>query len=288
MHPLVPWLQTFGVVLLAMTGTWLGLVFARRTQRWWWTGYAASMVIIALMASTRWIAAWEFQPPISWLTATRRELVILAFLGPFLFASVINRLPQRGERIAVIGFVAAVVLDYCAGPFLGPAFNRGELSRLQTSIDVNGICRQQTGYTCGPASAVTGLHRLGFEASEGELAILAGTSSMGGTPPDVLAAVLQNKFGKAGLNVTVRSFRSVEELTGAEPVLAVMKFGLLVDHYVAVLQVKTDRVIVGDPLLGREEIPRVEFEKQWRHVGIVLGRAAEHWERQRGRPFAFP
>jgi hypothetical protein len=52
-------------------------------------------------------------------------------------------------------------------PFLAPAFNRGYLAGLKTRIDADGVCRQSSEYTCGPAAAVTALRKLGLPAEEG-------------------------------------------------------------------------------------------------------------------------
>jgi hypothetical protein len=54
-------------------------------------------------------------------------------------------------------------------------------------VDGDGVCRQSSHYTCGPASAVTVLRKLGLPAEEGEIAILSHTSALTGTEPDVLA-----------------------------------------------------------------------------------------------------
>src|SRR5215471_20022654 len=95
-------------------------------------------------------------------------------------------------------------------PFLAPAFNRGYLSRLETRVDANGVCRQSNDYTCAPAAAVTALRKLGLPAEEGELAILAHTSSLTGTEPDVLASELQKRYGAQNLLAQYRAFHDLE------------------------------------------------------------------------------
>ena len=50
---------------------------------------------------------------------------------------------------------------------------------------------QSNGYNCGPAAAVTALRRLGLPAEEGELAILAHTSSAAGTSCDTLCTAIE-------------------------------------------------------------------------------------------------
>ena len=48
------------------------------------------------------------------------------------------------------------------------------------------------------------LRKLGFRAEEGEIAILAHTSTAIGTPPDVLCAALRTKYGASGLGTIGR------------------------------------------------------------------------------------
>ncbi len=65
---------------------------------------------------------------------------------------------------------------------------------------------------------------------------------------------------------------SVAELRSIVPFLAVIKFNIMLDHYVTVLEVSDDGVTVGDPLLGLTKLSRAEFEDKWRFVGVVLKR----------------
>jgi predicted double-glycine peptidase len=141
-----------------------------------------------------------------------------------------------------------------------------------THLDRDGICRQSSDYNCGPAAAVTALRRLGFPAEEGTIAILAHTSSAIGTPPDVLCAALQKHYGPSGLKCEYRHFRSLADLKNGHITLAVVKFGLLVDHYVTLLEITDKNVIVGDPIQGKLCYSHEQFSKKWRFVGLILSR----------------
>jgi predicted double-glycine peptidase len=139
-------------------------------------------------------------------------------------------------------------------------------------MDSDGVCLQTTGYTCGPAAAVTALRRLGFKADEGQLAILTHCTSFTGTPPDILADSLQSRYGRNGLRCEYRGFRDVAELKNAGLTLAVVKFNFIVDHYVTVLAVNDHTVTIGDPLYGLTEMSRHDFEDMWRFCGVALAR----------------
>jgi len=157
-------------------------------------------------------------------------------------------------------------------PFFAPVLNRNFQASIKTNLDRDGICQQSSDYNCGPAAAVTALRKLGFPAEEGEIAILAHTSTAIGTPPDVLCRALQKQYGLSGLKCEYRHFKSTAELKNGGITLAVINFSLFLDHYVTVLQVTDDMIIVGDPSRGLRAYSHEEFAKKWRHIGVVLKR----------------
>ena len=109
-------------------------------------------------------------------------------------------------------------------------------------------------------------------AEEGELAVLAHTTFAAGTPADSLCAAITERYGKDGVRCAYREFDSVTELRGKEPVIALVKYGLLVDHYVTVLAVTETDVEVGDPLVGKRTLTHRKFSARWRKCGIVVER----------------
>jgi hypothetical protein len=266
------WLSAIGAMLCALTGVALGIWFSRLRHPLWLLGYFIPLGIILIYGIAIHFPSMSFTPPISWMMMGRKKFALLGFIAAMVLTTPLSRLPLKRDRIVISILMTSIIFFVSVWPFLAPAFNRRELAALQTRIGGDGICRQNTGYTCGPAAAVTALRQLGFPADEGQLAILSFTSSMTGTPPDILAEVLQKKYGKDGLLVQYRTFKNISELKNAGLTLAIVKFGFMVDHYLTVLEVTDSEVIVGDPLNGLDRISYAEFESQWRHVGIVLKR----------------
>ena len=154
-------------------------------------------------------------------------------------------------------------------PFFLPALVRNSLAALATKIDPDGVCLQQTSYTCGPAAAVTGLRKLGIPAEEGQLAIWTQTSQFG-TTPDAIAEALRSHYGAIGLEVRYQRFQQVADLNQPGVTLAVVKYDFMVDHFVAVLGITDQEVIVGDPLSGKTIYSCKDFAKLWRFCGISL------------------
>ncbi|HEX3799788.1 MAG TPA: cysteine peptidase family C39 domain-containing protein [Verrucomicrobiae bacterium] len=267
-----PWVESLGVLLIAVGGTLLGAWCSRLPNRYWLIGYFIPLFLIALYAVASRFPILIFTPPISWMMLGRAKFASVGFIGAMMLTTPLLKLPLRRDRIALGCLGAVIVLLASVWPFLAPAFNHDYLASLVTRIDSDGVCLQNTAYTCGPASAVTALRKLGLPAEEGQVAILAHTSAAAGTPPDVLAQALAQEYSARGLVCTYRHFASVDELKRAGLTLAVVKFNLVLDHYVTVLDVSGDTVTVGDPLNGLTKMTFVEFADKWRFEGVVLSR----------------
>lgn len=269
------WLESAGVTLLALVGAGLGWWFSRLPKPWWASGYVIGLLLVCAIGAARRFASLEFLPPFAWLLAGRTEFALGGFVAALLLTTPLSRLPRRRERLALVMLLAVFVALTSVWPFLAPAFNRRLQASFKANIDADGICRQSTEYNCGPAAAVTALRHFGLPALEGEIAILAHTSTAIGTPPDLLSDALQRRFAQDGLTSDYRHFSSVSELNQDGIMLAVIKFGFLVDHYVAVLEATEAAIVVGDPFRGRMTYTPEEFAEIWRFTGVVLRRASK-------------
>jgi hypothetical protein len=266
------WFETIAAILFASTGMLLGYWFSRLPKPYWTLGYFIPLALVLIYGVAVHYPPLSFTPPISWMMMGRKKFAILGFVAAMVLITPLSRLPVKRDRGVVFVLMIVIVFFFTVWPFLAPAFNRNQLAHLQTRIGADGVCLQSTDYTCGPASAITALRKLGLSAEEGNLAILSGTSSMTGTPPDMLAEVLQNNYGRDGLLVEYRIFKDISELKKAGLTLAVIKFGFMTDHYVTVLEVTDSEVVVGDPLNGLDRMSYADFRKIWRFSGIVLKR----------------
>ncbi len=256
-----------GVTGLALAGVAAGWQCTRLSGRWWLAGYFVPLSFVVLVGMARRFPRLELQPPFAWVMAGRMEFALLAFVSTMLLITLVPRLPHRRERILMIALLLLVTAHESILPFLSPAFNYRYLRRLETIIDSDGVCLQSNDYTCGPAAAVTALRRLGFEAGEGQLAILARTTRFTGTPPDLLCRAVQEV---SSLSARVLLTLDVNDLQASVPFIAVVKYAFLVDHYVTVLKVDGRGVTIADPLNGKVELTHAEFARRWRNCSIVL------------------
>jgi len=258
-------------VAWALFGLGCGLAVARAPKRLWIGSYVVCLAVLVIFGVKRYTVGLEMVPPFSWFAAGRIRFAI-ALIAPVMVFPLSARIPSGRTRLLCTVFVGLLSFQYGVMPTVSPVLARREFLSLKTLVDAQGVCLQQTGYTCGPAAAITGLRALGLNAEEGELSIWARTCSATGTDPDTLAEVLQTHFEAQGLQVDLRGFKSIDELAKAGVTLAVIKYSFWVDHFVTVLKVNGDQVVVGDPLSGRTIYTREDFAKVWRFTGIVLSR----------------
>ncbi len=267
-----PWVETIGVVLIALLGILLGRLFSGFRRPYWVLGYFLPSALIAMLALVRFNNALYFVWPFSWMAAGRVRFVILSLAVSMGLTVPLSRLPRKCEKSIVCILMAVFVTWFSVLPVLVPALIKNRLSNLRTKLDSNGVCRQTTDYTCGPAAAVTALGKLGLIAEEGEIAILSYSSPVIGTLPACLSSALQSRYSADGLSCRYRHFDSIDQLRIAGVTLAVVRDAFLLDHCLAVLEVSDEAITVADPVMGTRSMPHRQFEKIWRFSGIVLER----------------
>ncbi len=221
-----PWLES----ILCVVGSLLLICLAWRTPRLRFLWFGAGLAGIA-------VALWQ---------------------GPVLY--------HRTSGVMMTLAVPPLTMCFSGWmEFLAPAISRWELSHLATQISTDGVCIQTTEYTCGPAAAVTLLRRHGFRADEGDLAIRSKASFHTGVDAPLLAAAVEEEFRAAGVKADSARDQTIEQLQQAGECLAVVPFDADTDHWVAVLEVTNENVIVADPLRGMRTMSRAEFAETWRH-----------------------
>jgi hypothetical protein len=267
-----PWVETAGVVLIAVLGVFLGRIFSGLRKPYWLLGYFLPLALITILVLVRCNNVLRFVQPFCWIVTCRVKFVIISLVVTMGLTVPLSRLPRKCEKLLVCVLMALVVTWFSVLPFLVPALIKDHLSKIKTRLDSNGVCFQTTDYTCGPAAAVTALGKLGLSAQEGEIAVLSHTSPVAGTLPTCLSSALQTRYGPAGLRCKYRRFDSIEQLRNAGLTLVVVRDAFLIDHCIAVLEVSDHTITIADPVAGKKLIPHKQFEKIWRFSGIVLER----------------
>jgi predicted double-glycine peptidase len=266
------WLETIGMLLMAMLGIALGLAASRHSMNARFTAMAVAFAFVGLILLARLDELWSFLPFLCPLATGRIRFVVLIFAITLGLTAPLDQLSSRISRFTTCLVMSVMVAALISLPFLMPAFLQQQLSVSRTRIDIDGVCRQTRPYTCGPAAAVTALNRLGLEAEEGPLALQARTGPVIGTSPWDLYRAIDAAYSGQGLNCTFEHLSSLDQIPAGGILLAIINDRFVVDHCVAVLGFDEHTVTVADPAEGLVYMPRPQFTQQWRNCGILLHR----------------
>ena len=266
-------IRLIAALLATVGGFWLGWRFSRRLGK---QAVVVLGLILAIFVGLA-VSADSLLPAsliLRWQAFEFSDFgleTLLGFCIPIVGVLVAEVITHRAVRLLVLALVGAALFQEVWFGILDALVTRAELSHLKTSFPSPGICKQTTGYTCGPAAAVTALRRLGFAAEEGTLAIAAETGRHYGTDEFRLARTM-NETGQ-GLNCHVADFKSVDELRNRPPVLVIITLEGSLAHYIVVLAFDGKSARVADPLAGDiARMSREALEKNWTGRVIVCDR----------------
>jgi len=146
------WLEATAAASFAFAGVLLGYFSSRLPKPYWMFGYFIPLALVLVYGMAIHFPAISFSPPVSWMMMGRKKFAFLGFIAAMVLTTPLSRLPLKRDRMVIAVLMSVIIFFLSVWPFLAPAFNRDQLTHLQTQIDGNGICRQRTGYTCGPAT----------------------------------------------------------------------------------------------------------------------------------------
>lgn len=262
-------IETIFVLAIACFCAWAGYKITRLKTKAWIISFCVSFPLVIIVILLNRIPTVVHKSVFMWIAQGRNEFIMMAISVPFIFGILIPRLPVKRQKFVVGGFALLATIYFIVPPFLDPALLYAEMKESDTWIE-NDVCLQTTSYTCGAASAVTALKQHGINATERELAITSYTSRTWGASEHMLARGIEKLYAKEGISCEIKVFDSLSELQGCCPVIVVVKYCPLIDHYITILEVDDQAVLVGDPLSGKERLTYEQFEEKWRKVGIVI------------------
>jgi hypothetical protein len=132
----------------------------------------------------------------------------------------------------------------------------------ENTPDVFGLMRQSSGMTCSPTAAAMLLHLYGIQASEGEMAYLAGTSLFG-SDAFGMAHALREKVRPYGWQVYAGHTTYEECFQRKQPFVAHVE-GKSTGHAILVVKVSEETMVIIDPSEGSPRLmARSDFQEIW-------------------------
>jgi predicted double-glycine peptidase len=170
----------------------------------------------------------------------------------------------------IVGLLGLVCFTGAEIFFVAPIY-----SQLSNNLKPNGIYRQTGDSSCAPAALATLLQRWQMtQATESEVARLAGTSRMGTSMPQVLKAARSLGFDGTELSPTWEQLRQINRpgILGVWQIVGLRKL----PHAVALMAMSNDRAIIADPARGKYvQIDRQELAKIWRGEYLPIYRPGD-------------
>lgn len=262
----------------------------------------ALLATLLLLATAVGMFAWArrlaLRPRRAVLTAAAALAVLLAYLYSTLVGHLLanvpwddfvyfERLPAHAAVLLVVALcwylpgrigrptLALLVLlggGYglleVGGPLLMPLYAGTLSDRVQALPSGKVEVVQSTGWSCGPAALSWALSVAGRPTSERELGLLAASTPFHGTADAGLLRACHRLGYPARMQ---RRLRFEQLATLPRPFLVTWHLSGMVMHWLVVLDVRGEKVLVGDPMMGEVDYTRAEFERKWMRDALVLG-----------------
>lgn len=175
-----------------------------------------------------------------------------------------NHSPSFKKLTSAIGIPLLFGFALCL-PHLKPLLRPLQLTDSPNDLS-EGVCRQSTPSTCGPASAVTLAHQAGIELNEHELA-RASFASAGGTENWYLVRALRAR----GLQP---EFMRIEANPNQLPYPAIagvrLKYATGTGHFIPILGETNGQYQIGDPMRGAETMTIARLRELYDFTGFFL------------------
>jgi predicted double-glycine peptidase len=170
----------------------------------------------------------------------------------------------------IVGLLGLVCFTAAEVFFVAPIY-----PQLSNNLKPNGIYRQTGDSSCAPAALATLLQRWQMtQATESEVARLAGTSRMGTSMPQVLNAARSLGFDGTELSPTWEQLRQINRpgILGVWQIVGLRKL----PHAVALMAMNNDRAIIADPARGKYvQLDRQELARIWRGEYLPIYRPGD-------------
>lgn len=259
------WLLLVVVLLLSAASFGLGYRLQPKSRRVAGATVALGLGFVLLRALARYVPHLEYQ-----LLPFDLYAVVHAWWAfPFAFLILgvgVREMSTPFSRKAVGVFSALLFLVAVQRLWITARFDpttlHGTVNRLR-------VCNQTTDYSCGAASAVMLLDQLGLKSTEREMAELCWTNGLTGTDELGVCMGLRHKLADTPWRPALVSSDWDDLRRRGGPAMATIYHSFMVDHWVLVVEVTDDRVVVLDPIASRRIHPKARFLEIWRGSLVV-------------------
>lgn len=187
---------------------------------------------------------------------------ILSGFSGFLFG-LLSKTLSKIRTVNIHQFLYFLIaMLFCIVPFIKPIVLPVKLFSNITNTWVGDVCMQSTPSTCGPCSAATILKYYGINITEEEIARNSYTAATG-TEIWYLIRYLRN------IDFDVRLHKIDNIFDVPTPAIVGTKVGWA-GHFIALLDIQDDKLVIGDSLVGELVLTREEFNERYTFEHFVF------------------
>ncbi|NJR40285.1 MAG: hypothetical protein HC781_17490 [Leptolyngbyaceae cyanobacterium CSU_1_4] len=251
------WGTRLGQMLLQQGATANDLFKGKTSASLLFLGLYMALLMLAL-----YVPQWHLLP-LEWrisgmrVTWTLIRVILLGFCG-ITFAVSWQTARLQIVAIALLGVLGISSFSATEAYFLAPIY-----PELKDQLNPNGIFEQTSPSSCAPSALATILHRWGLKQTESSIARLAGTSSLGTSMPQLVAALAAIDMAAIELSPTWEQMQAINR----PGVLATWLYseGRRDPHAVALVGLNDTIATLADPAFGQYfQVSRNQFERIWR------------------------
>ena len=210
--------------------------------------------------------------PLEWrvsgmrVTWTLLRVILLGFCG---VACVVSWKTARIQVVALLLLGAIGIGSFTTAEvhFLAPIY-----SSLENNLRPNGVFEQTSDSSCAPAALATVLRLWGIDATESEVARLAGTSLLGTSMAQIIVAA--QGFGMNGIELSP-TWAQMQQINRPGVLATWLYYDISkAPHAIALLGMDKDSVTIADPAFGEIfQVNKREFlDRYWRNQYVPIFR----------------
>ncbi|XGW00503.1 MAG: cysteine peptidase family C39 domain-containing protein [Leptolyngbya sp. BL-A-14] len=262
------WGMRFGKLLLRKGATANDLFKGKTSLSLLFLGLYIGLILLALNVPQMQFLPLEWRVYGMRITWTIMRTVLLGFCG---LAFIVSWQTARVQVIAValIGILGVTGFSAAEAYFLAPIY-----TWLHNNLQPNGVYKQTSMSSCAPSALATVLRRWQIDATESGVARLAGTSRLGTSMPQLIAAAHELGMDGVELSPTWEQLQRINRpgVLGVWLIDGARKL----PHAVALLAMSSDQVAIGDPARGKiYALDQAQFGQIWRQQYVPIFRASD-------------
>ncbi|NJO41546.1 MAG: hypothetical protein HC769_15835 [Cyanobacteria bacterium CRU_2_1] len=259
------WGKRFGHLLLRKGATANNLFKGKTWVSLLFLGLYISLLMLALYVPQLQILPLEWRVYGMQVTWTLMRVILMGFCG---LAFIVSWKTARLQVIAVVllGLLGLGGFTVAESYFLAPIY-----ASLEDNLQPNGIFLQTSSSSCAPSALANVLRLWGIDATESEVARLAGTSRLGTSMPQLIVAAQTIGMNGIELSPTWSQMQQINR----PGVLATWLYSDFsrAPHAVALLGMTDHTAIIADSAFGEiYEVTRDRFEAIWRNEYVPIFR----------------